>query len=123
MKTYKIHLTESDINVILSWFEDRIGSGHWGDNIVLSDEHAELIKKLENKTAGSFTFSSNQINQIIHDAEKCFSGKYGMFNPVGSVLEIATLYKMNKTIGKGSDFLKNWELTEQEINSWINEYS
>ncbi len=123
MKKYKINLTARDLEVTRSWLEDRIESGHWGDNIVMSTHHDALMSMFKNANPGDFILTENQVMQIIHDAEKCFTGKFGMFNPVGSVFEIATLYKFNKTVGRGGEFLTSWNLTESEIDSWLEEYS
>ncbi len=122
MTTYKIYFTNWDIKVIKSWLEDRAESGHWGDNIVMTRDSADLMNIFKQSNQGYYILSAPQVNQLIHDAEKCFAGKYGMFNPVGSIFEIATLFKLNKVVGQGETFLKNWELTEKEIQSWLDEY-
>lgn len=122
MKKYIINFTERDIEIIKSWMEDRIGAGHWGDGVVMSEKQDHLFKIFEGKKSGEFSILEGEIMQIIHDAEKCFTGKFGMFNPVGSIFEIATLYKLNKAIGKGEQFLTDWELTENEINKWLEDY-
>lgn len=122
MKEYELDLTNRDIEVILSWLEDRIGAGHWGDNMVMSEGQEDLLKLFNTKKPGLYRLNEEQILQIIHDAEKCFSGKFGMFNPVGSIYEISTLYKLNLAIGKDKKFLEDWKISEKQIKEWMKEY-
>jgi hypothetical protein len=121
-KVFDIEFTLRDIQVIKSWIEDRVDAGHWGDGAVLTQEQDSLMKILNEAKPGLYHLDESLINQIIHDAEKCFSSSYGMFNAVGSIFEIAALYKLNKTIGKGDEFLQNWEVSDEEIISWLEEY-
>ncbi len=122
VKVHNLYFTRRDIEVIQDWLEERIDAGHWGDGAVFTEEQESLLKLLQSAKPGLYHLEENQIYQIIHDAEKCCSSGYGSCSPAGSVFEIATLYKLNKAVGKGDEFLETWKVSEAEIESWLREY-
>ena len=122
VKVHDITLTLRDIEVIKNWLEESIESGHWGEGAFLTEEQDYLLKFLNDAKPGVYHLEENHIYQIIHDAEKCFTTSYGSFNPVGSIFEIAALYKLNQAVGTGDEFLESWKVTDDEIISWLEEY-
>jgi hypothetical protein len=117
-----LKLDLKDIEIIKSWLSDASSAGHWGDNIVFSPSEDGVLNKLSDTVSLDFSFTEEEIEQIIFDASKCLSGKFSSFNPVASVFELVTLYKLNEVTGNADLFLNEWKLSKKDIKNWIAEY-
>jgi hypothetical protein len=60
----RVHLTESQINVIKIWADKTIHGGHWGDGDFMVPEESIILKKIEN-SKGHVSLNQNEVRIIL----------------------------------------------------------
>ncbi len=114
MKTYVIELTKPNLAIIHNWLRDTPEAKGQDDATFFPN----ILKIIKNLKPGFYELQEQEINYITHYARENYPELKDMYNGVGSVFTIETMYKLLKPLNTHIKFLKQFNLTENDIKCW-----
>lgn len=114
LKTHLIEFTKPNLAVIHNWLRNTPEAK--GDEKATVFPH--IMKILKNLKPGFYELQEREIDYIIHYARENYPELKDMYNGVGSVFTVETMYKLLKPTNKHFAFLDSVNLTESDIKSW-----
>ncbi len=114
MKTHIIELNKPNLAVIHNWLRDT-PEAKGNDDITFFPNILKIIKNLK---PGFYELQEQEISYLTHFARENYPELSDMFNGVGSIFAIETMYKLLKPLNKHKDFLGQINLNEKDIKNW-----